>query len=227
MANKLIRTALAALLALSGCAAPKASGKLAAYYDTRGMPTATITANASGLPVDARFFGFLDVEGDDGSGKGGGDENAGLAKAYGEFRISRNVAYGIGPAIEHDREFLKQEGVTRPGILCEPPLTGMVESAFFGIKFYPASFPDHGARIGIYGGKQWNRGDITLDFWADYNFEWGATERGGTITDGTFLSDVQLGKRLFDSVYFVVEGRYNGFNDEEPFSAGIGLEGRF
>ena len=114
MTNKFLTALLAIAAALGGCTAPKASGKLAAYYDTRGMPTATITANASGLPAGMRFFGFLDVDGDDGSGKGGSDDDAGLAKAYGEFRLSRNIAYSIGPAVEHDREFLKREGVTRP-----------------------------------------------------------------------------------------------------------------
>jgi hypothetical protein len=207
MTNKLIQiTLLAILTALAGCSTPKVSGRLATYYDTRGMPTATLTVGARSLPADTNFFGFVDVD---------GDERANISKTYGEFMLSKKADNGIGAAIEHNYDFLKQEGVTRPGIIYEPPLTG-IDNTFVGVKFFPDSFPDQGMQVGVYGSKEWNDGDITLNFWGDYNF-----------TSGTSIGDIQVGKRLVKSVYLVIEGRYSGFNHEEPFSLGIGLEGRF
>ena len=81
-----------------------------------------------------------------------------------------------------------------------------------GLKFYPAS-TGHGMQAGLYGNAVFRNGDITVDGFMDYNFE-----------PRKVVADLQIGKRIDDDLYAVIEGRYNGFMPKDNFGVGIGLE---
>lgn len=209
--NFAIGTILAA--ALTGCATthtnPKPFGKIAGYYDTRGKPTATLTVGASDLPLGTKFFSFLDVTIEEGNP----DK---ITPPYGEFRLSKKSDIGLGVAAEYNRDFSKSDGITRVGLIYEPNLKDVLDNTFLGLKFYPTSTHDHGMQLGLYGNTSFRDGDITLDGYLDYNFKPKKT-----------VFDLQLGKRIKDNLYGVVEVRYNEFMKEDSFGLGIGLEWKF
>lgn len=209
--NFVIGAELAAIL--TGCATthtnPKPFGKIAGYYDTRGKQTATLTIGASDLPLDTKFFSFMDVATEK-------DSLDNLTPPYGEFRLSKKSDIGLGAAVEYNRDFSKSNGITRLGLVYEPNIKDVLENTFLGLKFYPASTDDHGTQLGLYGNTSFRDGDITLDGYLDYNF-----------TPKKIVIDLQFGKRIKGNLYGVLEARYNGFMEKDSFGLGIGLEWKF
>ena len=179
---------------------------MASYYDTRGKPTATVTASAKDLPLGMKFFSFADIE----TAKGDLDN---LRNPYMEARLARREDItGLGPAIEYNHDFNFPKGTTRLGLIYEPDLSGITTDFFLGTKFFPVSTNNRGMQLGLYGRKGFNEGDIYLEGFFDYNFE-----------PNRIVSELQIGKRIFGELYFVVEGRYSGFL-EGDIGLGIGLE---
>ncbi len=207
--GKLARILLATILAAATTLGqPKPFGKIAAYYDTRGNPTGTLTFGASGLPLGTKFFSFMDLT----TEKGNPDT---LAPPYAEYRLSKRSKNGLGVAIEYNRDFSQPKGITRAGLSYEPG-QDLIGNAFLGIKFYPVATGNHGMQLGIYGNKNLRRGDLTLDGYLDYNF-----------SPKKIVTDLQVGKRIKGGVYGVIEARYNGFLPKNSFGIGIGLEWKF
>jgi len=189
---------------------PKPSGKVAGYYDTRGKPTATLTLGASDLPLGTKFFSFMDFATEK-------DNLDHLTTPYGEFRLLKKADFGLGVVAEYNRDFSQDEGTTRAGFVFEPNLKQLLPNAFLGLKFYPASTHDHGIQLGVSGNVNFLDGDLTLDSFLDYNFK-----------PGKVVTDLQIGYRLKDNLYAVIEGRYNGFlPKDQQLSAGPGLEWKF
>jgi hypothetical protein len=71
-------------------------------------------------------------------------------------------------------------------------------------------------QVAVYGRKEFKEGDIYIGGFFDYNFK-----------PNKIVTEVQTGKRIADGLYFIVEGRYNGFLPEEKIGVGIGLEYQF
>lgn len=211
--QKIKTLALGTVLAISSAgnayADPKPFGKVAGYYDTRGEPTATLTAGASDLPLGMKFFSFLDFATEN-------DNLDNMTAPYGEFRFSRKADFGLGVAAEYNRDFSKDEGVTRAGFVFEPNLRRYLPHTSLGMKFYPVSTHDHGMQLGINGNTSFLDGDIILDGFFDYNFK-----------PRKIVTDLQLGYRLKGNLYAVAEGRYNGFMEEDEVGTGLGLEWKF
>jgi len=200
---------LAVASAFGGCAdiKPKPFVKADAYYDTRGKPTSSLVANISDLPLGTNFFGFADFERD--------PVNGDIKPPYSEMKISKKLENGLGVALEYDRDFNVPEGIVRKGFIYEPDVSKFIKDAFIGINFYPLSNPDKGSQIGVYGKKDFNNKDMYVEGFLDYDFD-----------TNKVVSEVQFGKKLKDKLYGVIEGRYNGYSDEN-FGVGIGLEYNF
>ncbi len=200
-------TVLAALIASNAHAQePKPFGKVAGYYDTRGKPTATLTLGASELPLGTKFFSFMDFSAEK-------DNPDNLTAPYSELRLSKKADFGLGIATEYNRDFSQEQGTTRAGFIVEPKLRNFLPNAHVGMKFYPVSTHDHGMQLGINGNASFFDGDLTLDGFFDHNFK-----------PGKSVTELQLGYRLVDNLYGVVEARYNGFLPERNIGAGVGLE---
>ena len=207
---KNIRKGILGLLAvaiLSGCTNSKHFVSVEGYRDIRGMNTATLSGGASNLPLETNLFGFIDIE----TEKQNQDN---LKRPYGEIRLSKKTENGFGVAVEYNRNFALPKGVTRLGFVCEPKLNKLCNDLFVGIKYFPASTYNHGSQLGLYGKKTFNKGDFYIGGYWDYNFK-----------PNKIVSDIQFGKRIKDNLYFIVEGRYNGFKDKKNRNGvGIGLE---
>ena len=189
---------------------PKPFGKIAGYYDTRGKSTATLILGASDLPLGTKFLGVMEFATEK-------DNPDNLTAPYGEFRLSKEAYWGLGVAAEYNRDFSQDKGTTRAGFVFEPNLKELLSNTFLGMKFYPASTHDQGIQLGVYGNTSFLDGDLTLDGFLDYNSK-----------PGKVVTDLQVGYRLKDNLYAVVEGRYNGFlPKDQQLGAGLGLEWKF
>ncbi len=187
-------------------------GKTAAYYDTRGKPTVSLTGGASNLPLGADFFGFVDAI-------GGTEDKTKLDAVYGEFKLSKKLSLdvgAIGPSVEYNRDFLQPRGVSRAGITFEPNLSRFCTNGFFGVTFYPFATHADGMQVVLYGGKSFKEGKYYVEGFFDYNFR-----------PENVVSEVQLGRRLGKKWYAVVEGRHNGFIKGNEWGVGLGLEKKF
>ena len=72
-------------------------------------------------------------------------------------------------------------------------------------------------QLGTSGKVSFLDGDLTFDSFFDYNFK-----------PGKVVTDLQVGYRLKDNLYVVIEGRYNGFLPrDQQLGAGPGLEWKF
>ena len=189
---------------------PKPFGKTAGYYDTRAKPTATLTLGASDMPLGTKFFSFMDFATEK-------DNPNNLTAPYGEFRFSKKADFGLGVAAEYNRDVSQNEGTTRAGFIFDPDLRTFLPNAHLGLKLYPASTHGHGMQLGTSGNVSFLEGDLTIDSFLDYNFR-----------PGKVVTDLQVGYRLKDNLYAVIEGRYNGFlPQDQQFGAGPGLEWKF
>ena len=194
-------------------------GGIAGYYDTRGMPTATLAFDVSDLPLELNLNGFMEffTEGNIDS----------LIEPYGEFRLSEVSEDGFGTAVEYNRDFSNEEGITRIGMVFEPDFQSILAHRIFfenfivlnelhlGMKLYPVSTDNNGIQIGLYGGAVIDHGDIIFNGFFDYNFQ-----------PETAVTELQAGKNIGKDLYFVIEERYNGFMQDD-LGLGVGLEFRF
>lgn len=184
-------------------------GKFAGYYDSRKKPTATFTGGAYGLPLGSELFGFVEME----------TEKSNLEKPYTELSLSKKSGIGLGVAVEYNRDFsplpngIILSGVTRLGVVYERKNK---KNELIGCKFYPAATQNNGMQAVFYGNKRFNKGDVVIDWFFDYNFK-----------PREIVTELQVGKRLQEGLYWVVEGRYNGFKESDSAGVGLGLEWRF
>jgi len=205
--NSIKKAALMVLLAGSvGDNAADFSPRFSTYYDSRGMPTASLTLSASKLPLKTDFFGFVDMYGKKNSLDG-------ADSMYGEFKLSRRVLGNIGVAVEQNQDFLRPFGVTRLGLSYEPP---MVKDGFVGLTLYSFATQRDGAQLVVYGRKNFRKGDYYVEGFFDYNFK-----------PGNVVSEIQVGKRLHKKLYGVIEGRHNGFMGDRAWGVGLGIEWNF
>ena len=205
--NAILCLTLAATIA--GCTTAKQSGSVSAYYDSRGKQTATVTGCAYDLPLDTKLFGFVEIE----TEKQNQDN---LKKPYTELRLSKKAKNGLGVAAEYNKDFSLPDETTRLGLVYEPDLSDIVSSTNIGLKFYPVSSNNKGMQLGLYGKKSFNQGNIYVGGFLDYNFK-----------PNKIVSEIQLGKRIADNLYFVVEGRYSGFIEKNNLGIAAGLEWKF
>lgn len=197
-----------AALANAGNAA-EIFGRVGTYFDTRSMPTASITLNALKLPFGTKFFGFTDFF----MSK---DDNAKFDGAYGEYQLSRPIWKGFGISGEYNRDFSLPKGVHRLGVFYEPNLSKVMKDGFFGITFNALATEHIGSQLIFYGGKQFKNGDMYVDGFLDYNFK-----------SDVVVTEVQFGKRVYKDLFAVGEVRYNGFMQKDNFGVGLGLELKF
>ena len=181
--------------------------RVGAYYDSRGMSTASFTVSASKLPLKSDFFGFVDVYGKKNSLEG-------ADSVYGEFKLSRKVVGDFGVAVEQNQDFLKLFGVTRLGLLYEPQK--VVNNGFVGVTVYPWATHHDGAQVVVYGRKNFREGDWYVEGFFDYNFK-----------PEKVVSEVQVGRRLHKNLYAVIEARHNGFMGKNAWGVGLGLAWNF
>ena len=96
----------------AGCANAKPWGKTSGYYDSRGMPTASLTGGATDLPLGTQTFGFIDVATDK-------KELDNVQDPYMEISLAKKVileGFGegvgkvfeksVGPIVEYNRDFI-------------------------------------------------------------------------------------------------------------------------
>jgi len=188
------------------------SGTAAAYYDTRGFPTTTVKIFGSDLPGKTDFFGFVDSF--------GSKEKPTGIDSYGEFKLSKRLWGGIGPAVEYNRDFSVPSGVTRAGLVFQPDLH--IKNGFAGVTFYPLSTYENGMQLVLCGKKEFKEGRYYVDGFLDLNFK-----PQGVVP----LGKVELGMRLGDKKslwYGVAEGRHDGFTKgSQQWSVGLGIKRRF
>lgn len=202
----------------AGCANAKPWGKTSGYYDSRGMPTASLTGGATDLPLGTQTFGFIDVATDK-------KELDNVQDPYMEISLAKKVileGFGegvgkvfeksVGPIVEYNRDFAQPRGITRLGLVFEPDVSQFADDTLVGINLYPVATEDAGSQIVLYGSKQFNKGNWYIEGFFDYN-----------TTPKKVVSEVQLGKRIWGNLNAVVEARHNGFLDEQ-YGVGIGLE---
>ncbi len=217
--NTLARIAfIGSLLLGANCAQTKPWGKVAAYYDTRGMPTASVTGGAVELPLGSQAYGFMDI-------KTGREDLDNIQDPYMEISLAKKVSLdgfgegigkmfekSIGPIVEYNRDFAEPKGVTRAGLVFEPDVSQFTKDALVGINFYPIATADAGPQVVFYGTKTFGDGNWYVEGFFDYNF-----------THSRVVSEIQAGKRIWGNLNAVVEGRHNGFLEDE-WGVGFGLE---
>ena len=198
---------------------PKPWGKAAGYYDTRGMPSASLTGGVNDLPLGADFFGFID----DYSEENHWDD---VQNPYAEFKLYKKATLGsvdsvlgksVGPAVQYDRDFSLKQGITRLGLTFEPNLSEYIGGdSLVGANVYPFSSENGGVQLGVYAVDYFFNDLFCYDGFFDYDVN---------PQDGKpkIVSEIQAGVRIWKNVYGVVEGRYNEYLDDK-FGAGIGLE---
>ncbi len=202
----------------TSCANVKPWGRVSAYYDTRGMPTASLTGGALDLPLGAQSFGFMDIK----TEKNHPDN---LQNPYMEINLARKVSLGnlgnrigkmfersIGPIIEYNRDFNLPKGITRAGLVFEPDISQFANDTLVGINLYPIATENAGPQVVFYGTKGFNDRSWYVDGFFDYNFD-----------PKKVVCEIQVGKRIYGDLNAIVEGRHNGFF-EEQWGIGIGLE---
>ncbi len=199
-----------AVVALSLVALPNESlakdrsGRIAVYSDTRGSSESNITLegvskNTFGSGV--KGFGFID--------------KFNQGNIYLEARLSKEIAKGIGPAIEYNGN-LDNQNVWRAGFVFEPGFGKIIPNTNLGVKWFPVSTNDKGSQIAIYGGRKIFKNTSVGGFF-DYN-----------LKSKKVVSEIQLSQSLTDHLNAVVEARYNGFFPKrDRFGVGVGLEYKF
>lgn len=195
--RKILTGALIASSLLAGSVDAKGWAKATSQHDIRDYSTVTLTGGASELPFGTGMFGFVESETEGNSGN--------LKLPYSEINISKKGPNGLGVIAEYNRSFEADQGVGRVGLVYEPKLP-----FFLGTKFHPFSTRKNGMQLGVYGNKKLD--DEYIEGFVDYNFK-----------PGKFVGEVQAGKRIGGNLFGVVEGRYNGFRDDD-LGLGIGLE---
>ena len=181
-------------------------GKVGGYFDSRTHLNMVFTGGAFGLPYGMSLFGFADAETEE-------NHLSWLKKPYVEVSLAKKTENGLGAAIEHNRDFNFNNGVTRVGLVYEPNL---LKAGVIGLNFYPLSTNNNGIQVVFYGNRSFRKGDIIFDGFFDYNFK-----------PRKIVIEIQVGKRLDGNLYGVVEGRYNGFKEKGKSGVGVGLEWRF
>lgn len=199
-------TVLAASITNTAQAEPKPFGKVAGYYDSRGKPTSTVIIGAAELPLGTALFSFMDFA----TEKADWED---LTPPYGEWKLSKKADYGLGVAVEYDRDFSQENGTIRVGFMVEPNLAQRLPNTFIGLNYYPASSGDQGGQVVVYGQARFLGGNLTLDGYLDYNFK-----------PEKIVTDLQAGYRISGGLSAVVKGRYNSFLPEERGGLGVGLE---
>lgn len=184
---------------------PKVFGRFSGYFDSREQATSTLTVGASDLPMGMKFSGFLEY-----ASKQGDFDSVG--QPYGEFRLVKRFDSGFGPAIEYNRSFAQDSGVTRQGGIFEPSLKNVLPDTRLGVKFFPAATGDSGVQIGVYGSSRLND-HLELSGAIDYN-----------IAPNRWFGELQVGYRLVDGFNAVVEGRYNGALPDNSVGVAVGIE---
>jgi hypothetical protein len=210
--KKALTSLLVAGSLLNQAQSAEISGTAAGYYDTRGFPTTTVKVFGSDLPGKTDFFGFVDSF--------GSKEKPWGIGSYGEFKLSKKLWQGIGPAIEYNRDFSAPTGVTRAGLVLEPDLH--IKKGFVGVTFYPVSTYKDGMQLVLYGKKEFKDGRYYVDGFLDLNLK-----PQGAIP----LGKIEVGMRLGDKKsqwYGVAEGRHDGFSKgSQQWGVGLGVKRRF
>ncbi len=212
--------ALCGSIFLASCSTqPKPWGKAAGYYDTRGVPSASLTGGVNDLPLGADFFGFIDAY----SEKNHWDD---VQNPYTELKLYRKATLGdvssvfgksVGPAVQYDRDFSLRRGIARLGLTFEPNLSEYIGvNSLVGTNFYPASSENGGVQLGAYAAGYFFDDLFCYDGFFDYD----TNPQGGKPK---IVSEIQAGVRIWKNLYAVVEGRYNEYLDDR-FGVGIGLE---
>ena len=205
---------------LTSCAIqPKPWGKVAGYYDTRRMSSASLTGGVNDLPLGADFFGFADVY----SEEKHLDE---VQNSYTELKLYRKATLGdinsvlgksVGPAIQYDRDFSLRRGIARLGLTFEPNLFKYIGSdSLVGANVYPFSSEKGGVQLGFYAVDYFFNDFFCYDAFFDYDIN----PQG---EKPKIVSEIQAGVKIWKNLYGVIEGRYNGYLDDK-FGVGIGLE---
>lgn len=211
---------LIASMFLAACAQTKPWGRVGAYYDTRGMPTASITGGATDLPLGAQSFGFLDAKTDK-------KDLDSLQDPYMEINLARKATLpglgegigkmferSIGPIVEYNRDFSQKRGIVRAGLVFEPDVSQFSQDTLIGINVYPVASEDAGPQIVFYGNKGFNDYTWYVDGFLDYNFD-----------SKKVVSEIQLGRKIWGDLYGIVEARHNGFfEQDDQWGVGVGLE---
>lgn len=202
---------------------PKPWARAEMYYDTRGMPNATVTGGATDLPLGTDFFGFIDVY----SEKKDWDD---LQDPYLEAKLYRKIEMGdkegifgrsVGPAVEYDRDFVFSRGITRLGLTFEPNFSKYVEDLFVGTNLYPFASEDGGVQLGVYTVKGFSDRKFILDGFADFDLN---PQGGKTKIVTELLGGASFGiyNEKLKKLYACGEVRYNEYF-EDPFGVGLGL----
>lgn len=208
MKKRLSALLSAVLITGSASVSAQPSAVVAGYYDTRGIPTATITVTESEFPLGLRWYSFMDIATEQ-------NNLDNVAPPYVEARLSRKSAFGAGVAGEYNRNFAQPEGTLRLGFIYEPDLSKVVDDLFLGIKAFPASSNNHGMQAALYGKKCFSDVGICVGGFFDYNAQ-----------PRIIVTEVQVEKSITRDFALVLEGRYNGFMGQH-IAVALGLAWNF
>jgi hypothetical protein len=188
-------------LTVAGCASIDPTFKASGYYDTRELPTATVTVTNVDAKHRNRIFAYADLETESKFPK------------YTEATFTQQIAAGFGGIVEYNRNFNAPSGLHRFGVTYQPQLRGRFKAHRIVFKWTPFSTHDHGHQLSVTGAMPFGS-DIVVDGYFDYN-----------PNDDYVATDWQIGRRIKGDVYAVAEYRHNGTR-RDATGVGIGVEWR-
>lgn len=196
------------------------STSLAYYFDNRSYNTAQIHFSAKSLPADFSFWGFTDFHGD--------QDNASrryrISRSFSEYRLSSphlgqwSGITGLGLQLEYNRNTPVDIDLLRLGLTYKHFITADSASSpsksWLIWRLFPYENDNDGyqASLAYYF---WISEKVNVSGFADRNVN--------DNDDVNWIIEPQLNVRLSRHTWFLIEYRYNEFEDNNPNLDGSGI----
>jgi hypothetical protein len=190
------------------------------YFDSREYNNLTLMNGARKLPWDFSIWGFVDINGD----QNRPSKRFELTRYFIEYRLSREVdpnwvfgIKGIRLETEYNGFNGRNNDLVRFGATFKRSFKLVNgRSHWIQWRFHPLESDGSGMQTSmIYFFSITPR--ISISGFADYNIN--------SRTSNKWLAEPQLNFSLNKTFDLVVEGRYNGFEDQNPNLDGLGIAG--
>jgi len=204
------------LLGISGqkiIAADK-TANLTYYGDSRGFNTLAVLA-AGDLPMNFKFFGFVDFHGTHNTP----DARFDLSRFFLEYRLRKTISpqlvmniQGLGLDLEYNDFAGKGNNILRAGLTFKHILP-VLSNGWLQWRFFPYESDGSGMQFSlIYNFPFGDR--IYLTGFADMNMD---------ENENIWVIEPQLNINIFQNVDMVLEGRYHGYEENNPALEGQGV----
>ncbi len=189
--------------------------KMGVYAGVSEEPSVTTFTGFKSLPNNFNIFGFVDFI----SEEGGSETN--FTDFYGETSLTYEFwkEWGIMAELDAGSQI---DSLGRLGISYRPPI---LEDCGVKFNFLPYRSDNKGGQIGVSFYK-----DISERFFVEGWGDLDLWKHDSDRPDTTYMLELQVGAKIRENLYFVVEYRVNdymkGFRKTDD-AIGIGLEYRF